>query len=64
MDKPTRNLIQKATQDARHLLEAEFSRHMEQRTQEDLLKFEAGPCRMIYKSIPAPCSLNHAFRSP
>jgi hypothetical protein len=32
MDKPTRNLIQKATQDARHLLETEFRLRMEQRT--------------------------------
>ena len=29
MDKPTRNLIQKTTQDARHLLETEFSRQLE-----------------------------------
>jgi hypothetical protein len=32
MDKPTRNLIQKTTQDARHVLGTEFSRHMEKRT--------------------------------
>jgi hypothetical protein len=63
MDKPSRNLIQKATQDARHLLEAEFSRHMEQMFREDVLEFEAGLVRSSYKSIPAPCSLNHAFRS-